>query len=116
MLRKDRYRVVTHAEVDRTPSLAAMREKMAETTASPHGTVLDFADDASTVFNLRLLETQLSPPPPEWRIRLPKIVVDLLRVRPGKEEAVIVLDRQFIEIWSVERFHAAFQTTLGEPE
>jgi hypothetical protein len=42
--------------------------------------------------------------------------VDLLRVRPGREQAVIVLDRQFIEVWSVERFNAAFETTLGEAE
>lgn len=116
MLRTDRYRVITEADMDSTPTLVAMRENIADTLTNPHATALSFADDASTLSALRLLETELSPPPPEWRIRLPRIIVDLLQVRPGREEVVVVLDRQFIEIWSVERFRSAFQTTLAEPE
>lgn len=112
MLRADRCRLVTKADIESTPGLISMKEKIGESAASPHTTPLDFADDASTVFNLRLLDSLVSPPPPEWRIRLPKLVAELLRVRPGKEQAVIVLDRQFIEVWSMERFQDAFETTL----
>jgi hypothetical protein len=102
-----RYRVVTNSDVRADPDLVELYERNNAPGADGERLASDFNDDGSAVFGLQLLEAYLRPGPPEWRLDLPRIAVDLLNVRPPDDEVVVVVNDGFLEVWSIERFRAA---------
>src|SRR5580658_7194057 len=102
-----RYRVVTDSHVRADPYLVELYERNNAPGTDGERLASDFNDDVSAVFGLQLLETNLRPGPPEWRLDLPRIAVDLLNVRPPYDEVVVLVNDGFLEVWSIERFRAA---------
>jgi len=104
----DRYRVVRDSDIKTDPDLAELYDQINASGRDGARKASDFDDDDSALFALRLLETSLRPGPPEWRLDLPRITIDLLSVRAPHEQVVVVINDGFLEVWSVDRFRAVF--------
>jgi hypothetical protein len=117
MVTAGRYRLIAGNHVDH-PGIKGLLTRILERDGPKEPT--DFEDDASTVLNVRLVEAKLSfvvrpsSSGKEWRLSLPDILVDVLKIRK-EGQAVVVLDGQFIEIWSVQTFEAALKVPASDP-
>lgn len=109
MVKSGRYRLLIgeHAE---HPDIQALRTRISEREGAAAAT--EFDDDGSTVIGVRLVDAELSPGK-EWRLSLPDIIMDALRIRKERQ-AVVVLDGKFIEIWGVETFEAALKVPTSD--
>lgn len=114
MLTRGRYRLIPVTEVDSTPNLVALREQIANAGIEVNQSATDFEDDTSSVLAARFIETELSRAAREWKLALPAIVMDIFGIRPGKDKAVIVPAGRYIEVWEIDTFNSALDSSWDE--
>lgn len=114
MLRPGRYRVVPLVEAESNPTIVALRKRIDDGVADVNQHALDFEANCSAVLEARVLRTQLNPSGSDWRLVLPKLATDILGIKPGRDDVVIVLAGRYIEVWSASAFHAALDGPVDE--
>jgi len=108
-----RCRLLSTTEVDHADLQALQSRIMAEVSA-PSGNALLFQDDESAALALRLIEVQLTPPEPGWRLVLPRHISAIMGLRPGESDIAALFLRGHIELWTIEALKLAVSTPLDQ--
>lgn len=109
-----RCRLLAASEVGNDPNLQSLRTRIA-TEASTRGTNrLEFHDEVSVALAARLLEVQITPPEPGWRLTLPRPIAAIMQVRPKESDVAAVFVQEHIEIWTIETLRSSVSRSLTE--
>ena len=110
MVKKGRYRVLSgdhakHAEIESLRSHISGRKVPAS--------AVDFQDEAATVVSYRLVDEVNLGSGKERRLSVPDPIQDILKMNKDGR-CVVVLDGQFIEVWSVELFESTLDVLTSD--
>jgi hypothetical protein len=109
-----RLRLLSQEEVSGDPEIASIRSQISATADETKGGVLDFEDAPLVALAVRLVDTLLSPPPPGWRLTLPKVLLDILQISRAESQVVMTMSKGYIELWTTEVWNAAVSTPLDQ--
>lgn len=110
MIKKGRYRVLS-GDNARHPEIESLRSYISERKGPVNA--VDFGDEPTTVMNHRLVDDVNLGSGKERRLSVPDPIQDILRMRK-EGRGVVVLDGQFVEIWSVELFESTLDVRTSD--
>jgi hypothetical protein len=109
-----RCRLMSAPQVEADTSLQSLRARIAlevdERTPNP----VEFQDKVSLALALRLLPVQVTPPPPAWRLALPRPIAAIMGIRPGESDVALLFFHGHIELWTIETLRSAVATPLTD--
>lgn len=112
VVKPGRYRLVVRPEGPPKGELAKILRAVERVKTA--GELLDHTDDdAEDGLPARLISCTVSPPPPGWRLNLPK---ELRRLAPGTDEGFVYLHPAagFIEIWFPDTARRALSVPMSK--
>lgn len=109
-----RCRLICAQDLEKSPALTSLRATITATEEELPNDPLDFEDSEFAVLPNRLLQTQLTPPPPAWRLSVPRILTELMHIAGENKTVVFLLSKGYLEIWSVSALTGAFGRPLKD--
>jgi hypothetical protein len=110
-----RHRLYSEVEVETFPELAELREEVSKRGGQPKGRPLEFEEPENVVFSRRFHEVELHWSDKNgWRLVMPQVTINLWRIEKGEGHVGIVVNKGYIEIWSMETVQAAFSVPIEE--
>lgn len=99
--------------VESDSTVLALKRRL-ETVNEEKVAASHFEDEAAVVLPGRLVESRLAYSTIGWRLALPKSIVELWGIRPGNNNATVLLAGGYIEIWSMEALKDAYSGSLWD--
>lgn len=109
-----RCRLLSASEVGSDPHLQSLKMRIIAEANTRSTNLLDFHDEFSVALAVRLLEVQITPPEPGWRLTLPRPIAAIMQVRPKESDVAGVFFQEHIEIWTVETLRSSVARPLTE--
>jgi hypothetical protein len=109
-----RCRLLSSSEVGSDPLLQSLKMRITAEAGTRNANPLDFHDEVSVALAVRLLEVQITPPEPGWRLTLPRPIAAIMQVRPKESDVAGVFFQEHIEIWTVEMLRSSVARPLTE--
>jgi hypothetical protein len=114
MLTLGRYRLISATEAREDQDLAVLKDRIESSSRDANGSALDFQEDSIATLAFRLINTNLSPSGAEWRLTLPPLVTQILRIHPKRGCALLFMAGRYIEVWDTEVYRSSFKKPLDE--
>ena len=54
------------------------------------------------------------PPPPGWRLTLPKVLLDILVISRTESQVVMTMSKGYIEVWTTDVWNEALSAPLDQ--
>jgi len=109
-----RCRLLAPQEVEADPRCRSLRLRNETEEAPIAGHISEFEDDASAILGLRLLDVEITPRGPGWRLTLPKILIAIMQIRPKESTVALLLSHGHIEIWSMDALRTSVAIPISE--
>lgn len=107
-------RLLSAADVSIDPDLQRLKTRITAEAGARAVAPMEFRDEPSLALAARLVEIQLTPPEPGWRLTLPRPLAAVMSVRPKESELAAVLLQKYIEFWTIETLRSAVAIPLPE--
>jgi hypothetical protein len=104
--------MVSTEEFEASPGFASIRTNLLAESGDSSQDPLEFEDATVAVLATRFLQAQLTPPPPAWRLILPRIVTALMELDEDSNTVALLFSKGYIEIWSLDTFRSASRRPL----
>ncbi len=109
-----RCRLISQGEFEDDASCQSLRASIEAEKARPIGSIIEFRDEAFVALELRLIQIEITPPGPGWRLTLPKALTAIMQIRPKESSVAVLLRQAQIEIWTLDTLRASFGVPLVE--
>jgi hypothetical protein len=109
-----RCRLLSASEVGSDPHLQSLKMRITAEANTRSASPLDFHDEVSVALAARLLEVQITPPEPGWRLTIPRPIAAIMQIRPKESEVAGVFVQEHIELWTIETLRSSVARALTE--
>jgi len=109
-----RCRLLSASEVGGDPHLQSLKTRIAAEANTRSTNPLDFHDEVSVALAARLMEVQITPPEPGWRLTLPRPIAAIMQVRPKESDVAGVFVQEHIEVWTMETLRSSVARSLTD--
>lgn len=109
-----RARLLSPSEVDEDAGLQLLQARINAELSTPSISPLEFQDEVSIALALRLVSVHITPPPPGWRLTLPRPVAAIMQIRAGESEVAALFVQSHIEFWTIEMLRSSINIPLNQ--
>lgn len=107
-----RFRLLSDTEVSQHKPLSEIRSLIVDgSTRDSSGSIIECDTSQRAARIGRLIPTTLAPPPPSWRLIIPKAVTAHSK---GDQRFVLLISQGYLEIWLPHTYEAALAYPLDE--
>lgn len=100
LLEVGRYKLVPEEEVQRSPLLRGVLERLLEPDLHSSFDPVEVEGAESVALAARLIATTASPPGPSWRVILPQQALDLMALPERPSHVFLFISLGHLEFWS----------------
>jgi hypothetical protein len=108
-----RYRLIPKATADSDDDLSAILSQIER--AGTRGGILDGTEDnEAPAIRARLIDCVVSPPPPGWRINLPKEAKQLVAEKEERTSVFVFTVAGYVELWFPDILSRAVSVPISD--
>lgn len=79
-----RCRLLSAAEFEVDKGCLALKAAIDAELDRPGSSAIEFRDEARAVLGMRLIQIEVAPPGPGWRLSLPRALLEIMEIRPAE--------------------------------